>query len=217
MRGPATRTHDGLTRASFVAHHPCSVHEIYAHLISTTCIFAVSCRYYDTWHTARPSTLPCTLHIPPEERDPLQTRFFCKFRWWRMEEPTGPSWSTLAADNKLLASFAPPVDTAFPTELRITPASQAIYAYLAGYSFCRDGSASHISSESGESQLQLLGAAEPTPVLLERLGWYSEAFACALDEKWRGPSPPNPCVVNTTGQPAMLASLCAAYEPTLLL
>ena len=172
-------------------------------------------RYYDTWHTARPSTLPCTLHIPPEERDPLQTRFFCKFRWWRMEEPTGPGWSTSPADHRLLASFAPPVDTAFPTELRITPASQAIFAYLAGYSFCSDASASHLGS--GESQLELLGAAEPTPVLLERLGWYSEAFSCALDEEWRGPSPPNPSVVDTTGQPAMLASLCAAYEPTLSL
>ena len=48
--------------------------------------------YYDTWHTARPSTLPCTLHLPPDERDPLQTRFFAKFRFWRMEEPTSAVW-----------------------------------------------------------------------------------------------------------------------------
>jgi hypothetical protein len=134
-----------------------------------------------------------------------------------MEEPTGPGWSTLPADYKLLASFTPPVDTAFLTELRITPASRAIFAYLAGYSFCRDACASHLSSGSGESQLELLGAAEPTSVLLKRLGWYSEAFSCALDEEWRGPSPPNPNVVDATGQPAMLASLCAAYEPTLFL
>ena len=69
-------------------------------------------RYYDTWHTARPSTLPCTLHLPPDERDPLQTRFFCKFRWWRMEEPTAPGWSSLSPPLRLPAADAGGADIA---------------------------------------------------------------------------------------------------------
>jgi hypothetical protein len=169
-------------------------------------------RYYDTWHTARPSTLPCTLHLPPDKRDPLQTRFFCKFRWWRMEEPTAPGWSSLSpplGGREQLAPFAPPVDAAFPPELRITPATQAVFSYLTGHSSASSSSSS--SADSPSEELQLLGAAEPTATLLDRLGWYSEAFSCALDEEWRGPSPPNPPVVEGAGQPAMLASLCAAY------
>ena len=49
-------------------------------------------RYYDMWHRATGSTLPDDMDTPIEDRDPSQTRWMSKFRFWRMEEPTGPTW-----------------------------------------------------------------------------------------------------------------------------
>ena len=49
--------------------------------------------FYDMWHRATGSSLPDDIDVPVGERDPAQTRWMSKFRFWRMEEPGAPSWA----------------------------------------------------------------------------------------------------------------------------
>jgi hypothetical protein len=41
--------------------------------------------FYDMWHRATGSSLPDDIDVPVGERDPAQTRWMSKFRFWRME------------------------------------------------------------------------------------------------------------------------------------
>ena len=68
----------------------------------------------DTWHRATTSSLESDLFVPVEARNPEDTRWMCKFRFWRMEEPSRPTW-----DHDPERGFAPPVDVPFPDNLYV--------------------------------------------------------------------------------------------------
>ena len=63
--------------------------------------------FYDTWHRATSSTNESDMHLTPVDRDPTDTRWMCKFRFWRMEEPSRPTW--LHDPDR---AFEPPLDEA---------------------------------------------------------------------------------------------------------
>eukprot|EP01052_Picozoa_sp_SAG31_P024032 SAG31_NODE_2019_length_6660_cov_2.597775_6_plen_244_part_00 len=122
-----------------------------------------------------------------------------------MQEPTSRPWSTVSHVPRPI-TFDPPVDAEFPAELRITPASSAVFAYLTGHDVACRMDNRFLDSHNGD-----LDSAH-IEQLLNRLTWYSEAFACGLQPAYVGPPPTNPKTVSDTNQPAMLASLCAAYQ-----
>lgn len=151
----------------------------------------------DTWHRATTSSLESDLFVPVEARNAEDTRHMCKFRFWRMEEPSAPTW-----DHNPERAFDPPVDAPFPDHLRITPATRSVFNWMTGHADCATAQYDDESSLSGLS----------TDALLERLAWYSDEWSVELKEDFlREGGPPNPPMAED-GQPAVLASLSAAYE-----
>ena len=65
------------------------------------------------------------MHLTPVDRDPTDTRWMCKFRFWRMEEPSRPTW--LHDPDR---AFEPPLDSPFPDEYRITPATKSVFSWM---------------------------------------------------------------------------------------
>lgn len=53
----------------------------------------------------------------------------CKFRFWRMEEPSRPSWA-----HDPTRAFDPPTDAPFREEYRITPATKSVFSWMTGHS-----------------------------------------------------------------------------------
>ena len=84
-------------------------------------------RYYDTWHRATSSTNEPDMHLAPVDRDPTDTRWMCKFRFWRMEEPSSPTWK-----HDPHRPFWAPVDSPFPEPLRLTPAVMSVFDWMTG-------------------------------------------------------------------------------------
>ena len=149
--------------------------------------------FYDTWHRATSSTNESDMHLTPVDRDPTDTRWMCKFRFWRMEEPSRPTW--LHDPDR---AFEPPLDSPFPDEYRITPATKSVFNWMTGHQVqpAPDGEAAAVS----------------TADLMERLGWFSPTWSIELKEQFRrGVPPPNP-LLTETGKPASLGAMCAAYE-----
>jgi hypothetical protein len=122
----------------------------------------------------------------------------CKFRFWRMEEPSAPTW-----DHNPARAFDPPVDAPFPDHLRITPATRSVFNWMTGHADC---ATKHDPKADALSRLS-------TDTLIQRLTWYSEEWSVELDAQFRrSTGPTNPHVTPETGQPAVLASLTAGYE-----
>jgi hypothetical protein len=185
--------------------------------------------YYDTWHRATSSSLESDLFVPVEARNAEDTRHMCKFRFWRMyvlysphplvtstrqwciapltgqrvfvrirEEPSAPTW-----DHDPQRAFDPPVDAPFPDHFRITPATRSVFNWMTGHADCATKHDTEVDALSGLS----------TDTLIQRLTWYSDEWSVELQEQFRrGGGPANPPVTPETGQPAVLASLNAAYE-----
>ena len=124
--------------------------------------------FYDTWHRATPSLLPSDVHLPPEERDRSTHRWMSKFRFWRMEEPAGPTWEAGQPDE----CWAPPVDkdVDFPREFRMDGVGRSIFGWMSG-----NGAPIGGGTEDGT----------PVEVLQERLAWHGDAWCCRLDDEQR--------------------------------
>ena len=114
------------------------------------------------------------------------------------EEPSAPTW-----DHDPQRAFDPPVDAPFPDHFRITPATRSVFNWMTGHADCATKYDTEVDALSGLS----------TDTLVQRLTWYSDEWSVELQEQFRrGGGPPNPSVTPETGQPAVLASLNAAYE-----